>query len=379
MSLADLRTATDVSLPTLRKAMQSLVDARWIRVVGQAEANGGRPAMLFGIDDSRFAIIGTHLQLPGIHLTLSDLAGTVLDDVELFDGVVPTPDQCIHAITHQVGRMRSGFPDRHILGIGVGAPGFIDLASGDILSIGRVPSWENVPVCRRLRSELSLPVLIANDVDCQAFAELKDTPLSRERNLAYIGFDEGVKISLFLKGEPYKGSLGNAGLIAPGLLRVDDLANPAEAGQLLTINGVSRLFESRLDALDPPGRAPYASILSAGSPRERVHRILDNARPDMTVCHALVLDQIKALAAMAAAMILMMQPDVVLIGGMLSLLPKPLFAVLETAIRGRLPSLIGNNTLIQQGRLPAQRGGATGAIEHFLQTLLAGGVSGSLP
>ncbi|MEZ4635554.1 MAG: hypothetical protein R2856_11410 [Caldilineaceae bacterium] len=34
MSLADLQQATQVSLPTLRRAVQDLSDAQWIRVVG---------------------------------------------------------------------------------------------------------------------------------------------------------------------------------------------------------------------------------------------------------------------------------------------------------------------------------------------------------
>ncbi|MBK8019915.1 MAG: winged helix-turn-helix transcriptional regulator [Chloroflexi bacterium] len=64
MSLADLQQATQVSLPTLRKAVQDLVDAQWIRIVGQAGANGGRPPNMFGLDDSHYVLIGVHLQLP---------------------------------------------------------------------------------------------------------------------------------------------------------------------------------------------------------------------------------------------------------------------------------------------------------------------------
>ncbi|MCI0476697.1 MAG: ROK family protein [Anaerolineales bacterium] len=371
MSLADLHAVTPVSLPTLRKAVQSLLDARWIRVVGQAEANGGRPAMLFGVNDSHFAIVGIHLQLPGIHLTLSDLAGKVLDDGKVFDGVLPTPDECVQTITEYAARIKTTFPKRELLGVGVAAPGFIDLATGDIISIGRVPSWVNVPICRRLRAALSLPVYIANDVDCLAFAELQYTHQTRESNLAYIGFDQAIKVSLFLKGELYKGTFGNAGLIAPSLLRVDELSNPEETPHLLTISGVSQLFEERLRALDADAQKPYAEIIATASPRERVRRILENARPDMPICYSLVLGQIRVLAGMAASMILMLQPDVVLIGGLLSLLPQELFANLETAIRRHLPALISHNTLIRQGKLALQSSGAIGATHHFLQTYLS--------
>lgn len=369
-SLADLQQAAEVSLPTLRKAVQSLMDAHWIRIVGQAEANGGRPAMLFGVDESHFAVIGVHLQLPGIRLTLTDLAGNALDDIEIFDGVLPTPNECVQSIVEYAGRVAAAFPMRQMLGIGLAAPGFIDLATGDIITIGRVPSWENVPICRRLRAALNLPVYIANDVDCLAFAELKYTHQTRAANLAYIGFDEGVKISLFLQGELYRGTFGNAGLISPSLLYVDDLTDPAETPSLLTINGLSRLFEARLTGLDAATQAPYADIMAAISPRERVQRILVHSQADAAVCHNLAQDQIKALARVAASMILMVQPDVVLIGGLLSLLPPELFAALEMAIRSHLPALISHNTLIQQGKLVSQNSGAIGAALHFLQAYL---------
>jgi predicted NBD/HSP70 family sugar kinase len=369
-SLADLQSATAVSLPTLRKAVQSLIDARWIRVVGQAEANGGRPAMLFGVDASRLAIIGVHLQLPGIRLTLSDLAGNVLDDGEHFDGVLPTPNECFQTIADYAAQVKKNLRARKLLGVGIATPGFIDLVTGDIISIGRVPSWENVPICRRLAVELNLPVYIANDVDCLAFAELQSTHQTREANLAFIGFDEGIKVSLFLKGELYKGTFGNAGLIAPTLLNVNDLPDPGEAPHFVTINGVSHLFEKRLGALDKNAQKKYADIIAAPSPRERVRRILENARPDRPVCHSLVLEQIQVFAAMTANMILMIQPDIVLIGGLESLLPQDLFAALETAIRHHLPALINNNTLIRQGKLALQNSGAIGATHHFLQTYL---------
>ena len=61
------------------------MDARWMGIVGQAEARGGRPAMLLGPDPSRFLVVGVHLQLPGMRLIISDLAGEVLHEEKLFD------------------------------------------------------------------------------------------------------------------------------------------------------------------------------------------------------------------------------------------------------------------------------------------------------
>lgn len=370
-SIADLQIATQVSLPTLRRAVKELSDAQWIRIVGQAEANGGRPAMLFGADSRLFVIVGLHLQLPGIRLIMSDLTGQILDELEMFNGVVPTLSEAVGAVVDYIARIRSAFPNRHILGIGIAAPGFIDQNSGDIITIGRVPTWGNFPLCRRLQAAVGLPVHIANDVDCMAFAEFQYTREPLEKNLAYVGFDEGVKISLFLKGEIYKGSLGNAGLIASHLLYVGDQPDMDEVRSLSTIVGVSRVFERRMGELDSAAQIPYAKIIAATNPRERFHLITSNVNSEMPICHAIMEDLIRVLSAAIANLIYIVQPDVIVIGGLLSSMPKDLYTDLETAIRKHLPELINNNSVVQQGRLASQNSAAIGATHHFIQNYLS--------
>ena len=368
MSLADLQQATQVSLPTLRRAVQDLTEARWIRVVGQAEANGGRPAMLFGVDTTRFLLVGVHLQLPGMRLIAADLAGAVLDEIKLFDQVVPTPHEAVQAVADYVFHLRDMFPDRVILGVGIASPGFTDLSSGDIISIGRVPTWENFPVCRRLQAMVELPVRIANDVDCMAFAEFLHSSEPLDKNLAYVGYDEGVKVSLFLKGELYKGSLGNAGLIASHLLHAGDRPGLQDVHSLLTVIGVNQRFVQSVAALDV--QAPYAEILSTSNPRARFRLILNGDDAAMPLCRALVTDLNAALAAAVANVIHMVQPDVIVIGGLLSAMPAARFAELEADIQGHLPPLIGHNAIIRQGKWASQNGAAKGAILHFLQAYL---------
>ncbi|MEZ4837140.1 MAG: ROK family protein [Caldilineaceae bacterium] len=365
MSLADLQQATQVSLPTLRRAVQDLSDAQWIRVVGQAEANGGRPAMLFGVDSRRFVIVGVHLQLPGMRLITSDLTGEVLDEEKHFDRATPTPEESILAVVAYVERIRASFTDRAILGIGIASPGFTDPATGDIISIGRVPTWENFAICRRLQAMLDLPVQIANDVDCMAFAEFQHTSEPLEKNLAYVGYDEAVKVSLFLRGELYKGSLGNAGLIGSHLINAGDQLDSANVHRLLTVVGVNQIFEERVAALSKDERTAYAPILAVTNPRERFRQILHAADDANPVCLAIVQDLTAALSAAVGNVVLVVQPDVVVIGGFLSALTGPRSVELESAIRRQLPRLLSNNVLIRQSRFTSQNAAALGANHHF--------------
>lgn len=366
MPLAELQSATQVSLPTLRRAVQELTEARWIRIVGQAEANGGRPAMLFGLDDQFFIIVGVHLSLPGMRLIAATLSGEVLDESEIFHRTVPTPDQALEAVVDYVAHIQVSFPDRRVLGIGIAAPGFTNPNSGDVISVGRVPGWENFPLCRRLQTTTGLPAHIANDIDCMAFAEFHNSRTPFEKSLIYVGFDEGVKVSLFLQGALYKGALGNAGLIAGHLLYIEGGPGRQEVDKLLAAIGITRLFEAAVAALPEAARQAYAEIMAASSFRQSFQLILQGAGDGLPVCQALVQQMIEALSAAVANVIFIVQPEMIVIGGLLSLMPGPLFASLENAIRRHLPTLVNHGSTIQQAKLSSPNSAALGATYHFV-------------
>lgn len=369
LSLAELQLLTQVSLPTLRKAVQELIEAQWVRVVGQAQTAGGRPAMLYGLDDRLHITVGVHLQLPGMRLIASDLTGAVLDEYVILHAEVPRPDDAVQSIAEYVAHVRQALPRRNILGVGIATPGFIDPETGDIISIVRVPGWHNFPICARLQAMLNLPARIANDVDCMAFAEIQYANMSFDRNLAYVGFDEGVKVSMFLNGELYKGLFGNAGLIQGRLIHVAGVADQGELQQVLTIKGVNALFDRHIAALNGGAQTPYARIMAETDQRRRFQFILEAADEGLPACAEVVRLMCAVLAPALANIIFIVQPDILILGGVLSTMPVALYGGLEAAIRSYLPSLLTNSLIIQQAKLSSANRAAMGATHHFLQNV----------
>lgn len=368
LSLADLQSSTDVSLPTLRKAVQELTDGRWIRVIGQSEPKGGRPAMLFGLDESVFTIVGVHLQLPGMRLTASDLQGNIIDSVEAFSNAIPEPEATIDQIISYIEEFHQHFPERHILGVGIASPGFTDPQTGDILSIGRVAGWQNFPLCHALETMLDVPVHIANDVDCMAFAEFQHTGIPLDKNLIYVGFDEGVKISMFLNGQLYKGAFGNAGLIASHLLNQE---LDAIEGDILTIHGLNEIFDQKVNTLDESARAKYHHILSIADSRQRMQQILETGVDDAGICHEVTRRLIRYLVKSIVTTTFLIQPDIMVIGGVLSTAPQSFYQDIEREIHDSLPPLFANHLVIRQATLSSPNRAALGASHHFLKTYLA--------
>ena len=140
-----------------------------------------------------------------------------------------------------------------------------------------------------------------------------------------------------------------------------------EARNLLTVVGVDQIFEQSIALLDGTERSSYAHILATTNPRERLTLILGGASDGLPICREIARSLIAVLAVAVANVILIIQPDVVVIGGLLSAMSRDLFAELETATRKHVPALISHNTIFEQGRLVSRNSAAIGANYFFLQ------------
>lgn len=362
-SLAGLGAVTGVSLPTLRRAVQELVAGRWIRVVGREEATGGRPANLFGLDTDVHTLIGVHLAHPGMRIVATDLTGRILDD-EVPDGLFDLEPDAVHAaiagFLDRFGRRRSG---RRPLGIGVATPGYVDPGTGTVITIGRVPTWSNLPLCERLREATGLRIAIGNDMDALATAEFGFG--EEARTYAYVGYGEGAKFSMFLDGVPYTGPFGNAGLVSPTLLAQG--GGPDEAA-LLRVRGLVAAYERAAD------RAPEGEASHGRAPedvRRRFDEILRLAAAGDPVADRVVARASDVLGAQIAAFVHLLQPGLLVIGGALAGAPTPVLDRIEAAVRVRLPTLLDNALIVRQARVSRPEGTALGATRLLLQRFLA--------
>jgi predicted NBD/HSP70 family sugar kinase len=376
-SLAEIKDLTNSSLPTIRRSVQALTASHWIQVVGQAGANGGRPAMLFGIDDSHYMILGLQLKLPGIRLIAADLKGTVLKNIDLFPNEVPSPNRAVRSVVDAIRDLKTSFADREILGLGIAAPGFVDAETGDIITIGRVPSWVNFPICRHLSESTGLTLEIANDVDCMAIAEFMHKNELPKKNLVYIGFCEGIKASLFLQGEMFTGSLGNVGLISPDLINLPDEKNQAEIRRLITTLGFKEVFKERVAKLNQQDQNDYKSMIERDGPNELLGVVIENALIDSKICFPIIHDLINIVSVALANLVFLIQPDEIIIGGVLSSLPDPLFRYLEACVRELIPPLMSHNLIIKRGTMESEHKAAIGATYNFLLNNLSGLLSDS--
>ena len=196
-----------------------------------------------------------------------------------------------------------------------------------------------------------------------AIAEVLHAPTSTDDNLIYIGFYEGIKASIFLNGELYRGPFGNAGIIGRNQLNRDGKT----LEHLASIPAVTKHFEAKVSQLDEVAQASYQPILEQSNARQQFQAIIEHAETGDVLCQAVIQPMMDLLALSVGNLLHILQPSVLIIGGALTTLSDTSFNHLETTIRQHLPALLSNQLIIQQAQLASPNSVPIGVAHHFLR------------
>ena len=92
-----------------------------------------------------------------------------------------------------------------IEGIGIGAPGIIDVEKGFIYYLPNIPGWENYPLQSVLKKNLKLPVFIDNDANAFALAESRFGAAKGKRSAIFLTLGTGLGGAVICNGKLLKG------------------------------------------------------------------------------------------------------------------------------------------------------------------------------
>ena len=99
-----------------------------------------------------------------------------------------------------------------IEGIGIGAPGIIDVEKGFIYYLPNIPGWEKYPLQSVLKKSLKLPVFIDNDANAFALAESRFGAAKGKRRVIFLTLGTGLGGAVICDGELLKGKTSAAEL-----------------------------------------------------------------------------------------------------------------------------------------------------------------------
>lgn len=202
-----------VSPASVTTATGELIDAGLIEEVTAPRDDGagrGRPAQALGVRAGAHRVAGMKLSDREHTAVVVDFAGNLIaDDVIPRRPGAMTPAEMLDSIEALLERIcaKAGIGRHELSAVGIGVPGFIDGDSGTVFWSSTLTE-RGVALAGAARARLGLPVVIDNDANLVALAELWFGAGRRRADFAVVTIEHGVGMGLVLNHRIWRGSRG---------------------------------------------------------------------------------------------------------------------------------------------------------------------------
>jgi predicted NBD/HSP70 family sugar kinase len=211
ISRADIARVTELTRTSVSELVGDAIAEGLVEEVGRGPSSGGKaPILVQFVEDAKF-VIGLDLGEQAFAGALVDLRGGIRKRIE-----VPVEGRdgkaALGAVERLVDELVAAAPKGRLLGIGVGTPGLVDTANGEIRWAVNL-DWQDLPLGRLLGERTGLPAFVANDSRAAAMGEYLFDVNRRAPNLVAIKLGHGIGAGIVLGGELFEGDGFGAGEI----------------------------------------------------------------------------------------------------------------------------------------------------------------------
>ncbi|OKJ96778.1 transcriptional regulator [Streptomyces sp. CB03234] len=212
LTAGQLKNLTGLSRPTVADLVERLQSAGLIQVVGEAGAERRGPnARLYGIVADRAHLAALDVRTTSVSVVVSDLLGATLAEASLpMDGLSdgPAVERAVALLERTVDEAGT----RRLHTVGIGAPGLIDPATGELRDSTGLPTWHRRLVTV-LQERLPATVLVENETNLAAVAEQREGAARDRDTFVLLWLGHGVGAAVVLDGRLRRGASGGAGEI----------------------------------------------------------------------------------------------------------------------------------------------------------------------
>ncbi|MBT2568228.1 ROK family transcriptional regulator [Arthrobacter sp. ISL-85] len=231
LSRVELAQIVGLSPQTISNISRRLLDQNLIVEAGKEGSGPGKPRTILRLNPGGMYALGVHLDPAVTTFVVLDLVGAVVRHSRIKTPGGNDPAAVIATIAAELEQLvdASGVDRSRIAGLGVAAPGPIDLDNGTVVDPPLLPGWERVELRDALAKATGYSVLVDKDVTSAAVAETWAGGPSGAGSFVFMYMGTGIGCGIVLNDEVVRGTSGNAGEI--GHIIVDPDGPPCDCGQ----------------------------------------------------------------------------------------------------------------------------------------------------
>ena len=349
-TLAELTKELRISVPTITKLVQELVDEDIVTDLGKVETPGGRRPNVFGLTNTTIYFAGVNVGRDRMTFVITDLKNNIIHEVVDDSFELSDREQCLEKICDNIENFinNCGIDKSHILGVGVCIVGRVNTQLGRSYKYftGYEESLRDI-----IERRIGIRVLVENDTRSRCYAEYTCGRSKDESNVIYLHLGLGVAIGIVINGKLFYGKNGFAGEFGHiPFFDNEKICFCGKRGCLETeISGLA--IEEKMCELIRNGAN---SILRPKYERkEQIHinDIISAARNDDNLSIELIEEAGEKIGKAVAILINIFNPETVIVGGNLAAAGDYIMLPLKSATNKYSLNLLYKDTKFRQSKM----------------------------
>jgi len=324
ISRADVGKMVGLTPPTISAIVKDLIERDIVQEIGKGDSSGGKKPILLKINAETAYMIAVDLGGEnGIRVALMDLSYNIIKEkfgpkMESLNG---------QKLKKSLSFLLKDFikeiniSQEKILGIGIGVPGIIDSKLKKVTDTPYL-NWE-MSLDDLTLEEIGIPIVLENDVNLMALGEKTKGIAQKINNFVFVGERTGIGAGIIINRKLYKGANNAAG--EAGYLFID----PKYAPKSIRDCGCLEKLASYKVIVEKARKKMGKNI--------KVIEIFKMAAEGDSAALNIVQETLKYLAYGIANISCVLDPELVIIGGGISILPIRFLEEMKTNIREIIP------------------------------------------
>ena len=349
-TLSELTRELHISVPTMTKLVQELVDDSIVNDLGKVETPGGRRPNVFGLANSAIYFAGINVARDHIAYVITDLQNNIiLEHTDNSFELVDRP-QCLERICQNIENFiaTSGVDREKILGVGVSIVGRVNPETGR--SYKYFTSSEE-SLTDIISSRIGIRVMLENDTRARCYAEYTTGKAKNESNVIYLHMGRGVAIGIVIDGKLYYGKNGFAGEF--GHIPFFDneiICACGKKGCLETeVSGIA--LENKIVDLIERGVNTHLREMYDRGESIHINDIISAARNDDNLSIELIEEAGEKVGKAVAFLINTFNPETVIVGGNLAMAGEYLMLPLKSSTNKYSLNLVYKDTKFRVSKM----------------------------
>lgn len=358
-TIAELCKEMDLSIPTVTKLVGELQDDGYILDFGKQETSGGRKPNIYGLNPASGYFVGVDIYSDKINIAAVDFKGEKLRIEENIPYELENTPAALELLCQTINTFIDSLPvsREKVLAVGVNISGRVKPVSGYSYSIFY---FEEKPLSQILEERINIKIYIENDTRAMLYGEYMQGVVKGEKNILFINMSWGLGLAIFINGELYYGKSGFSGEFGHFCFFDNEiLCHCGKKGCIETEASGSALLRKLLERYKEGSSTILAKKIDA---REEITMadMIEAIQKEDVLCIEILEEMGLNLGRGIAGLMNIFNPELVVLGGALSLTGEYLSLPIKSAVRKYSLNLVSQDTEIKVSKL-GERAGALGA------------------